>query len=239
MNGFEDRAKELLIAKGKMDLLSVIVGSGVNLEEKGDEELSGILGRLEGVIAKLPDKRMSKLLEMGYGLKDGVRCSYGKVAKELDLSAERIRQLHAKAIRMLTQPSRRNELLNGVTDMATVVLIRTEEYKLVEKSMSVKELSEKIKPIVKKSYENITLEELDMSIRSFVCLKRAGIRTLQDLFTLYETEGVEGFYKIKNFGSRSLKEVLTLMSNHGKINEISEEGAESEVSSQSALITTE
>ena len=237
MNVFEERAKQLLIAKGKMDLIQTIVGDEVELEKKSDEELAGILGRLKGVLTKFSDERMTTLLQMGYGLKDGVRYSYGKVAKELGLSAERIRQLHAKALRILRHPSKRDELLNGVGDTTTVGLIRTEEYKLIDKTTTIAELSNKLMPTVKNTYKDVDLEELDMSVRSFVCLKRAGIETLKDLFTLYEKEGVEGFYKVRNLGNRSLQEVLTIMRKYGKVKEVSESSTESEASSQTELLT--
>lgn len=54
----------------------------------------------------------------------------------------------------------------------------------------------------------ITLEELDLSVRSFNCLKRAGIDTLADIFFKLDTEGIEGMRKVRNLGNKSLEEVL-------------------------------
>ena len=50
----------------------------------------------------------------------------------------------------------------------------------------------------------MTIEELDLSVRSFNCLKRAGINTVEDL-TL-KTE--EDMMKVRNLGRKSLEEVI-------------------------------
>ncbi len=50
----------------------------------------------------------------------------------------------------------------------------------------------------------MTIEELDMSVRSFNCLKRAGIDTVEDLTN--RTEG--DMIKVRNLGKKSLEEVI-------------------------------
>ena len=52
-------------------------------------------------------------------------------------------------------------------------------------------------------YENITIEELDLSVRSYNCLKRAGIATVLELTEKSE----EDMMKVKNLGKKSLKEI--------------------------------
>ncbi len=49
-----------------------------------------------------------------------------------------------------------------------------------------------------------TIEELDLSVRSFNCLKRAGINTVDDL--THKTE--EDMMKVRNLGRKSLEEVI-------------------------------
>lgn len=53
----------------------------------------------------------------------------------------------------------------------------------------------------------VTVEELDLSVRSFNCLKRAGINTLADLFNRID-EGISSCMSIRNLGRKSLEEVL-------------------------------
>ena len=50
----------------------------------------------------------------------------------------------------------------------------------------------------------MTIEELDMSVRSFNCLKRAGIDTVEDLINRTEAEMI----KVRNLGKKSLEEVV-------------------------------
>ena len=49
-----------------------------------------------------------------------------------------------------------------------------------------------------------TIEELDLSVRSFNCLKRAGINTVEDI--IQRTE--EDMMKVRNLGRKSLEEVI-------------------------------
>ena len=51
------------------------------------------------------------------------------------------------------------------------------------------------------------LDDLDMSCRSWLCLKRAGINTTEELCNLTEEE----FIKIRNLGRKSTAEILLLM----------------------------
>lgn len=50
---------------------------------------------------------------------------------------------------------------------------------------------------------NMTIEELDLSVRSFNCLKRANINTVADLVNKTEDEMI----KVRNLGRKSLEEV--------------------------------
>ena len=52
-------------------------------------------------------------------------------------------------------------------------------------------------------FETITIEELDLSVRSYNCLKRAGIATVLELTDKTE----EDMMKVKNLGKKSLKEI--------------------------------
>lgn len=50
---------------------------------------------------------------------------------------------------------------------------------------------------------DMTIEELDLSVRSYNCLKRAGIQTVQELASKSEDDMI----KVRNLGKKSLKEV--------------------------------
>lgn len=51
---------------------------------------------------------------------------------------------------------------------------------------------------------DMTIEELDLSVRSFNCLKRANINTVEDLISKTEEE----MMKVRNLGRKSLEEVI-------------------------------
>ena len=57
----------------------------------------------------------------------------------------------------------------------------------------------------------MTIEELDLSVRSFNCLKRAGINTVEDLLNKSE----EDMMKVRNLGRKSLEEVIYKMNSLG------------------------
>lgn len=51
---------------------------------------------------------------------------------------------------------------------------------------------------------DMTIEELELSVRSYNCLKRAGINTVEDLVNKTEEE----MMKVRNLGKKSLEEVI-------------------------------
>ncbi len=57
---------------------------------------------------------------------------------------------------------------------------------------------------IKEKVLEMTIEELDMSVRSFNCLKRAGIDTVEDLTNRTEDDMI----KVRNLGKKSLEEVI-------------------------------
>ncbi len=57
----------------------------------------------------------------------------------------------------------------------------------------------------------LSIEELDLSVRSYNCLKRAGINTVEDLANKTE----EDMMKVRNLGRKSLEEVLNKMTELG------------------------
>lgn len=58
---------------------------------------------------------------------------------------------------------------------------------------------------------DLTIEELDLSVRSFNCLKRAGINTVEDLTNKSE----EDMMKVRNLGRKSLEEVIAKLDSFG------------------------
>lgn len=59
----------------------------------------------------------------------------------------------------------------------------------------------------------MTVEELDLSVRSYNCLKRASINTVEDLVNKTEDE----MMKVRNMGKKSLEEVIQKLESMGLI----------------------
>lgn len=60
-------------------------------------------------------------------------------------------------------------------------------------------------------FQNMTIEDLELSVRSFNCLKRANIQTVEEL--TQKTE--EDMMKVRNLGKKSLKEVKEVLTSYG------------------------
>ena len=58
---------------------------------------------------------------------------------------------------------------------------------------------------------DLTIDELDLSVRSFNCLKRAGIHTVEDLINKSEDD----MMKVRNLGRKSLEEVIAKLDSFG------------------------
>lgn len=58
---------------------------------------------------------------------------------------------------------------------------------------------------------SMNIEELDLSVRSYNCLKRAGVNTVEDLVCKSEDE----MMKVRNLGKKSLEEVLQKLESMG------------------------
>ncbi|WP_313959500.1 DNA-directed RNA polymerase subunit alpha C-terminal domain-containing protein, partial [Staphylococcus epidermidis] len=63
----------------------------------------------------------------------------------------------------------------------------------------------------KEKVMEMTIEELDLSVRSYNCLKRAGINTVQELTNKSE----EDMMKVRNLGRKSLEEVKLKLNDLG------------------------
>ena len=57
----------------------------------------------------------------------------------------------------------------------------------------------------------MTIEEMDLSVRSYNCLKRANIHTVEDLTKKTEDD----MLKVRNLGKKSLDEVIYKLESYG------------------------
>ena len=57
----------------------------------------------------------------------------------------------------------------------------------------------------------MNIEDMDLSVRSYNCLKRAGIHTVEDLTKRSEDD----MLKVRNLGRKSLDEVIGKLHSYG------------------------
>lgn len=144
------------------------------------------------------------------------------VGKSLNITRERVNQIIRKAIMKLKHSSK-ELLIQGKDKFELISLNEKEEiikefkekisYDLIIEWISNHEITEELLKLCysiintyhnrPKEQEEITIEDLDLSVRSYNCLKRWGIHTLKDLTSMTRDD----MMKVRNLGRKSLKEV--------------------------------
>lgn len=143
----------------------------------------------EHVIGVIPvDAIFSPVHKVNYAVEDtrvGQVTDYDKLTLELWTNGSIMPdEAISSAAKILIQHLK---LFTGLTETIT------DEVTMVEKE---EETKDKIL--------EMTIEELDLSVRSYNCLKRAGINTVEELTSRTE----EDMMKVRNLGKKSLEEVV-------------------------------
>lgn len=107
-----------------------------------------------------------------------------------------------------------NGVINAQEAVSLAAKVLTEHLNLFvnlsDKASSAEVMVEKDEKGKEKILE-MTIEDLDLSVRSFNCLKRAGINTVEDLINKSE----EDMMKVRNLGRKSLEEVIQKLNSLG------------------------
>lgn len=184
----------------------------------GNENVSfpvDLKARVDHVLESLT-VREQNVIRMRFGFDDYSKMTLEEVGTEFKVSRDRIRQIEAKALRKLRHPNRAKILKYGLSECKLAE--KKEELKMIETEQIHKEQLEEYRANIRKSIEsdqdpatlisvvsrNITIDELEFSVRTFNCLVRhAKLTSLYDILMLNNTE----LLKIRNFGRMSLDEV--------------------------------
>lgn len=75
---------------------------------------------------------------------------------------------------------------------------------VLEQCDTIQDLIDKYNPKRKAKIPNLYLEELELSVRTYMCLRRAGVKTLYDIMNFTEVD----LMKVRNLGRNSYDEVL-------------------------------
>ena len=141
-----------------------------------------------------------------------------QIGKVFNLTQERIRQIVRTSLRKLRNPVRSNMIRNGIRgeelkQLETLEAQIDAKKQLIEERLSeLKELENNVNitvadikktPVGKTKLDTLFID-LDLSVRSYNCLKRAGCITVDDVLKLMSDGKI---FKVRNLGRKSIAEI--------------------------------
>ena len=169
---------------------------------------------LEYIIQKTLTEREGRVLDMRYKR----YMTMAAIGEEYGLRAERIRQIEAKAVRKLRHPSRSRYILMGMEGYInylrdTAVDERLREYKkeIISLEKKIAELTDTEYEEEKNELENAPIAELDLSVRTFNILYRAGYSTVRELLDA----DAEKIVSLPNLGLKNFSDLIDVLSEKG------------------------
>lgn len=170
-------------------------------------------------MSKLTDREKLVIRERYFGKK-----TLKEVGQIIGTAHERARQIEAKAIRKLRHPYNPSGMiirygakayLEMLVNERVAEIVKQKEAELEEAYQKKAQELEQGKDVVRalsahKNRMAIPIEELDLSVRSYNCLSRAGCKTVGDIITNYPN--FDDACRIRNFGHRSMNEVSERLS---------------------------
>jgi RNA polymerase sigma factor (sigma-70 family) len=217
----KDRERVNMLKVYPYNLIPVISGENDDsyLRTNADEDCETPIsyyspGIIEEVMNKVLSERENKVLQMRYqwGM------TLEEAGKEFGVTRERIRQIEAKAIRKLRFQQHKGTLMCVPEAKLREAQGESEYYK--EQAEYLQAELDKIRNITpeqraeadkKGTILETSIDELDLSVRSYNICKRAGINTLGDLCGKTYTE----MQKVRNLGKKSLQEIENKMNECG------------------------
>lgn len=178
----------------------------VSGKSKGSEEAEAFVRRtyapgLLEEVEKLGDRQ-----ELVITLRYRSYLTLEDVAKELHVTRERVRQIEAKAIRILRSRESLNHWL--LVPMERLLEAQRERDELKLKLITLGR-TEDLEPEPK--LKSVGIDEMDLSVRAYNCLKRAGVNTLEDLQKINQKD----LMKVRNMGRKSLEEIIAKAEGYG------------------------
>lgn len=147
-------------------------------------------------------ERENAVLKLHYGL-GCERMSLEEIGQKYYSTRERIRQILAKAERKLRYPSRKRQLellMVSRSELQSRLLATEGELSVAKQTLlDYEQKYGRIEPV------DGPIEVLNLSIRSYNCLKRAGINTIKEIRNADLT-------KVRNLGRHSMEEVTEKIS---------------------------
>ncbi len=201
----EERIKDIMIVKNKIDILHILFDDIDWFYALGDIEKASVFVRLENVMKSL-DSVQKQIVDLRYGLTNGTRLVFKDVGEIVRIEPKVVRNIYHDAIAKLRNSKILMMIRYGEIDFVALQALKDPEFKNVVPTFTSNDVEGR-----QNVYADIILEDLSLSTRTFHCLKRAKINTLNELIYFYETRGEDGFLKIKNFGGICLAEIRKII----------------------------
>ena len=204
------------------DIIDMLEGQPAQKEEivgtvnTDHDEFKQVLLEVLGTLRE----REEIIIRQRFGLDDGKKHTLEEVGTQFGVTRERIRQIEKKALRKLKHPSRFNKIkvfVDPDLDIADILTQFMDGSLVVKKSTQEEVLA--MEPPAKQIAaakgtieDDLPIEKLGLSNRSYNCIKRAGINTVGELCNMR----LEEMEKVRNLGTKSLSEIITVLEECGR-----------------------
>ena len=208
-----------------MNLIYAVFGEHKQVAINDEKSVKEVESNIDYILCNLMEAKEANVLRMRFKGK----LSLDEVAKILDLTRERVRQIETRALRKMRHPSRakaifapyrlsqeikeRTEILNQknkeLADNITKCLDQIDTLSKALDSVGIKVVTEKPNTYVTTLARNIN--EFEFSVRAYNCMKRAGINTIGDLTEKTEEE----MRQVRNLGRLGLQEIKDKLTSLG------------------------
>jgi len=164
--------------------------------------------------------------KLGYTLEE--------IGKKYDTTKQWVRINIARGVRKMQQPGLRNMVRYGYSGALTrgenkrleqenaelekrnaYLKARIEANRKASEEMSRELEGQVMAPVVDVPALDISIGELDLSVRAYNCLHRAGCNTVEDIVKYCKDPDKNGLLGIRNMGKRSAEEVATRLRSFG------------------------
>ncbi len=208
-----------------INLIFCIFGEHKQVAINDEKSVKEVESNIDYILCNLMEAREANVLRMRFKGK----LSLDEVAKILDLTRERVRQIEARALRKMRHPSRakaifapyrlsqeikeRTEVLDKKNlELARLITKCLDQIDTLSKALDgvgIKVSTEKPNTYVTTLARNIN--EFEFSVRAYNCMKRAGINTIGDLTEKTEEE----MRQVRNLGRLGLQEIKDKLTSLG------------------------
>lgn len=135
------------------------------------------------------------------------KMSLKDIARELELTTERIRQIRNKAVRKISASDYRKEIIMfGKEKIEYDEKVKEDMYKQLKK------LKEETDELAKKNADRVNIHDAGLSTRALNCLYRYTKVKYLDELTEYT---IDDLIRLRNFGRNSLYDLINKMKEHG------------------------